>query len=160
MLLRHRPADLDFTPAVLSPGLQHLDQQSVAVLGRLIASRLDFVLVGPVAHAIRGELTAQGAVVIVPAPYLRNQERLIAARSADGDDFDVVGCDGARYQELLYEAARFPVTPGIEVQVASPEDLEHFSHLQRTGSEPEFRITRTGGGSTRQTRSTDSSPNA
>jgi hypothetical protein len=160
MLLRHRPADIDFTPAVLAPGLQHLDQQSVAVLRRLIASRLDFVLVGPVAHAIRGELTARGAVAIVPAPYLRNQERLTTARSADGDAFDVVGCDGVRYQELLYEAARFPVTPGIEVEVASPEDLEHFSHLQRTGSEPEFRITRTADDATREKRPADSSLNS
>jgi hypothetical protein len=160
MLLRHRPADNDLTPAILAPGLQHLDQHSVAVLRRLIATRLDFVLVGPVAHAIRGELTARGAVTIVPAPYLRNQARLTAARSADGRGFDVVGCDGVRYQELLYEAARFQVAPAIEVHVASPEDLEHFSHLQRTGSAPEFRITRAGDRSTPEPQPADSSPNS
>ena len=142
MLLRHRTTDNDITPAGLSPGLEHLDQRSVTTLRRLIDARLDFVLVGPVAHAIRGELTAQGAVAIVPAPYLRNRERLAAALSAHGENLVVESADGVGYQELLYEAARIEIAPGIAVQVAAPEDLEHFSHLRRTGTAPEFRITR------------------
>ncbi|MGZ4351327.1 MAG: hypothetical protein ACXVRX_12495, partial [Solirubrobacteraceae bacterium] len=36
----------------------------------------------------------------------------------------------------------FEVADGIDVEVASPEDLEHFSHVRRTGTAPEFRITR------------------
>jgi hypothetical protein len=47
-----------------------------------------------------------------------------------------------RYQELLYEANRFELAEGLTVEVASPEDLEHFSHVRRTGVAPEFRVTR------------------
>jgi hypothetical protein len=47
-----------------------------------------------------------------------------------------------RYQELLYEANRFELAEGLAVEVASPEDLEHFSHVRRTGIAPEFRVTR------------------
>ena len=47
------------------------------------------------------------------------------------------------YQELLYEAGRFELAPGVSVEVASPEDLEHYDHLRRTGTPPEIRISRT-----------------
>jgi hypothetical protein len=46
------------------------------------------------------------------------------------------------YQELLYEAARVELAEGLVVEVASPEDLEHYSHVRRTGTAPEFRVTR------------------
>ena len=46
------------------------------------------------------------------------------------------------YQELLYEATRFEPTPGVTVEVAAPEDIEHFAHLRRTGRAPEMRISR------------------
>ena len=46
------------------------------------------------------------------------------------------------YQELLYEAARFEPTAGVTVEVAAPEDIEHFAHLRRTGRAPEMRISR------------------
>jgi hypothetical protein len=46
------------------------------------------------------------------------------------------------YQELLYEAGRFELAAGLNVDVASPEDIEHFAHLRRTGTSPELRITR------------------
>jgi hypothetical protein len=49
---------------------------------------------------------------------------------------------GGRYQELLYEANRFQPADGVAVEVASPEDLEAFSHVRRTGSPPEFRVSR------------------
>jgi hypothetical protein len=49
---------------------------------------------------------------------------------------------GPRYQELLYEANRFDLAEGLVIEVAAPEDLERFSHLRRTGDEPEFRVTR------------------
>jgi hypothetical protein len=197
MLLRHRPPDLDSAPATLASGLEHLDQAWVAVLRWLNANKVDYVLVGPVAHAIRGELTARGPVAIVPAPYIRNFERLTSAlaargaalrserglRGADprvevkltadklargrrwllcfaGYSLDVESSsvrpsgvhgphepagpagDGVRYQELLYEAARFEIAAGVSVEVAAPEDLERYSHMRRTGVAPEFRVTR------------------
>ena len=147
----------------------------------LNANKVDFVVVGPVAHAIRGELTARGPVAIVPAPYNRNFERLTNALIAQnaglrsdralagpsgsapavpvkldpdklargrrwllrfsGYDLDVEGT-APRYQELLYEAGRFELAPEVSVEVASPEDLEHFSHVRRTGVAPEFRVIR------------------
>jgi len=45
----------------------------------LQANRVEYVLVGPVADAIRGNTSAKGTVAIVPAPYVRNLERLSRA---------------------------------------------------------------------------------
>ena len=47
-----------------------------------------------------------------------------------------------RYQELLYEAVRFEPAPDVAVEVASPEDIEHYQHVSRTGVAPEFRLAR------------------
>jgi hypothetical protein len=47
-----------------------------------------------------------------------------------------------RYQELLYEAGRFEIATDVRVEVASPEDLEYFAHVRRTGTAPEIRIMR------------------
>ena len=202
MLLRHRPPGIDSQPARLRAGLEHLEQSSIAVLRWLKVNKVDFVVVGPVAHAIRGDVNAKGPVAIVPAPYGRNFERLASALVAEhaglrGErgipgasersaavtvklsaekiargrrwmlrfgiyDLDVEGSgkraagargsrDGAassattapHYQELLYEAGRFELAEGLSVEVASPEDLEHFSHVRRTGTAPEFRVIRT-----------------
>jgi hypothetical protein len=49
---------------------------------------------------------------------------------------------GSRYQELLYEAVRVELAPDLIVEVASPEDVEHYAHLERTGQAPEIRIVR------------------
>jgi hypothetical protein len=46
------------------------------------------------------------------------------------------------YQELLYEANGFELSPGLTVEVASPEDIEHYAHLRRTGTAPQIKITR------------------
>ncbi|MGH2888039.1 MAG: hypothetical protein ACRDNJ_00270 [Solirubrobacteraceae bacterium] len=205
MLLRHRPPGIESVSSQPRPGLEHLDHNAIAVLQWLNANRVDYVLVGPVAHAIRGDTAAAGPVAIVPAPYSRNWERLTRALVSEhaglrGDrapdaarahaaatavrltpdklargrrwllsfgehDLDIEGAgirvaepagddsggsgDGAgahartpRYQELLYEANRFEVVDGVSVEVASPADLEHYSHLRRTGVAPEFRVIR------------------
>jgi hypothetical protein len=52
------------------------------------------------------------------------------------------GGHAPRYQELLYEASRVELADAVSVQVASPEDLEHYSHVRRTGTAPEFRVSR------------------
>ena len=202
MLLKHRPPGIDAKSVQPRTGLEHLDRKSLAVLRWLNANHVDYVVVGPVAHAIRGDVTARGPVAIVPAPYNRNWDRLTRALvsehaglrsdralSGSGDVGDAVtvkltpdklargrrwmlrfgefdldiegsgtraagartvgpgrsadeGTRAPRYQELLYEANRFEVAEGVAVEVASPEDLEHFSHVRRTGNAPEFRITR------------------
>jgi hypothetical protein len=46
------------------------------------------------------------------------------------------------YQELLYEASRLQPGPGLAFEVASPEDIEHYAHVHRTGKAPEMRISR------------------
>jgi hypothetical protein len=193
MLLKHRPPGIQSQPVALRQGLEHLDQKSVSVLRWLAANKVDFVVVGPVAYALRGDVNAVGAVAIVPAPYGRNMDRLCNALVAEhaglradrtragltaahdsvpvkltpeklargkrwmlrfGDyDLDIEGAgqrsgEGGqgrftpRYQELLYESNRIEITSGLSVEVASPEDLEHYSHVRRTGAAPEFRIIR------------------
>ncbi len=201
MLLKHRTPEINAAAVHLRRGLEHLDKSWIELLRWLNTIKLDYVVVGPVAHAIRGDVSARGPVAIVPAPYGRNFERLANALIAQhaglrsdrglpggvgsdsrgstvpvkltGDklargrrwmlrfgvyDLDIEGAGkraaGARatpdgsvhapgYQELLYEAGRFQLAEGLSVEVASPEDLEHFSHVRRTGSAPEFRVTRT-----------------
>ena len=160
-------------------GLEHLAPAAVAVLRWLVTGRVDFVLVGPVARAIRGDLDAQGPVGIVPAPYGRNLDRLArmlnAARararipsesgSAAGElklepetllrarrwalrcgdfDLDIEGwpAGSPRYQELLYESSRLAVAPELFIEVAAPEDIEHYDHVRRHGTAPEIRVTR------------------
>ena len=205
MLLKHRSPGIDAKSVTPRAGLEHLDRNSIAVLRWLNASHVDYVVVGPVAHAIRGDQAAKGPVAIVPAPYSRNWDRLTRALIAEhaglrsdrglpgsaergdtvsvkltpdklargrrwmlrfgGFDLDIEGSgaraagargnghghsgeDGTRaprYQELLYEANRFEVADGVSIEVASPEDLEHFSHVRRTGTAPEFRVTRNPG---------------
>ena len=194
MLLKHRPPDIDSSPVALSQGFTHLDQAWAVVVRWLNANKVDFVLIGSAAVAIRGDHSARGPAAIVPAPYGRNFDRLAAALAAQnaalrsdrvvggdrgvpvpvkltadklargrrwllrfsGYDLDVEaagkhpddgrGGDGdavaPRYQELLYESNRFEISPGISAEVASPEDLEHYFHVRRTGVAPEFRVIR------------------
>jgi hypothetical protein len=168
-------------------GQEHLKPGWLAVLRWLQAYNVEFVLVGPVAEACRGNTNADGPIAIVPAPYRRNLERLAralngeqarlrvdagAASGADASpakldpdklgqnthwtlrcgahDIDVEGGlrnNGAAsgmpsYQELLYEAGRFELERDLSVEVASPEDIEHFAHLRRTGNPPEIKIIR------------------
>jgi hypothetical protein len=79
MLLRSRASNIDSSPVVAAKGYEHVSASSIAVMRWLAASGVDYVLVGPVARAIRGEAKAYGPVAIVPAPYGRNLERLANA---------------------------------------------------------------------------------
>jgi hypothetical protein len=184
MLLRHRVPRLESQPVTASKGFEHLDERWIAVLRWLHANRIDFVLVGYVARAIRGDGNARGPVAIVPAPYGRNLDRLARALSSasarlriDGaadpqsaeaetmpvkitgeklvrgqrwtlrcgaHDLDIEGRPAGvpRYQELLYESVRFSLAPEVSVEVACPEDIEHYDHVRRTGISPEFRVVR------------------
>jgi len=176
MLRKRRHPQIDLRPPEPAQGFEHLAGESIAVLAWLQANQVEFVLVGPVAEAIRGGGDDAGPVAIVPAPYRRNFERLSRALDASGARPRLgPGAEAARakaadklaggqrwefrthvhfldvegrtsetpgYQELLYEAGRFALAAGLTVDVASPEDIEHFAHVRRTGSSPELRITR------------------
>ncbi len=177
MLRKRRYPQIEMRPARPAPGFEHIAGESIAVLTWLQANQVEFVLVGPVAEAVRGGAGASGPVAIVPAPYRRNYERLSraldsanarprqhgaaeAARAKAAPDgvpggqrwefrtgihfLDVEGRSGETpgYQELLYETGRFELSAGLIVDVASPEDIEHYAHVRRTGVSPELRITR------------------
>jgi hypothetical protein len=157
-------------------GFEHLDEKWIAVVRWLNANAVDYVLVGPVAAAIRGRSGASGPVAIVPSPYRRNFERLARALDTEqarlridaeeaasakitadklargqrwmlrcgSHDLDVEALPGgpSSYQELLYEATRFELAEDVPVEVASPEDIEQYEHIRRTGKVPEIRISR------------------
>jgi hypothetical protein len=184
MLLRHRVPRLESKPENTSKGFEHLDDRWISVLRWLQANRVDFVVVGYVARAIRGDRTARGPVAIVPAPYGRNLDRLArgllsahAKLRIDGaaepespeaetmpvkvtaeklvrgqrwtlrcgiHDLDIEGRPAGvpRYQELLFESVRFDLAEDVSVEVASPEDIELYDHVRRTGVSPEFRVVR------------------
>jgi hypothetical protein len=169
-----------------SKGQEHLRPSWIAVLRWLQAHKVEYVLVGAVAEAVRGDTHVDGPVAVVPAPYRRNLERLARALTKEharlrvdagpasgadaaplkldheklaqdrrwtlrcgAHDLDVEGGMGASskngaasYQELLYEAGRFELEPELSVEVGSPEYIEHFTQLRRTGSPPEIRIIR------------------
>ncbi len=187
MLLKRNPPRIELRAADTPEGLEHLRSHWVAFVRWLQANKVEYVLIGAVAEAVRGNGRAEGPVTIVPAPYRRNLERLaralgteharLRAETGEGAGADPVpikltaeklaeqtrftlrlgahnldieggvraageGPGMPSYQELLYEAARFELEPGVTVEVASLEDIEHFSHLRRTGVAPEIKITR------------------
>jgi hypothetical protein len=82
MLLRRPKPEINTRPVNVAAGLEHLKVESVAVLRWLSECRVEYVLLGEVARAVRGELDASGTVVILPAPYGRNLERLARALHA------------------------------------------------------------------------------
>jgi hypothetical protein len=52
------------------------------------------------------------------------------------------GSGASAYQELLYEATRVELGPELSIEVASPEDIEHYAHLHRTGTPPRMTVSR------------------
>jgi hypothetical protein len=82
MLLRRRPPGIESQAGTADEAYSHLSGKSLAVMRWLQASQVDYVVVGPVAEAIRGAIAASGPVAIVPAPYGRNFSRLNRALSA------------------------------------------------------------------------------
>jgi hypothetical protein len=177
MLLRNRPTGIDSRPGHPAKGLDHISDESIAVLRWLHANHVEFVLVGAIARAARGMVDARGPVAIVPAPYKRNLERLsralwsaharqrvdteigsvpikVTPEKLEGGprltlrcgshDLDIESRPGGApsYQELLYEANRIVLEPGLPVEVASPEDVEQFVRMRQTGRAPEIKITR------------------
>jgi hypothetical protein len=84
MLLKRRLPRIQTDNHQTNEGFEHIDAAALAVLRWLKTNHVDFVLVGPVAAAIRGQEFDHGPVAIVPAPYRRNLERLARALDAAG----------------------------------------------------------------------------
>jgi hypothetical protein len=82
MLLRRRNPEINTRPVDAVAGLEYLKAEPVSVLRWLSESRVEYVLLGEVARAVRGERDASGTVVVLPAPYDRNLERLARALQA------------------------------------------------------------------------------
>ncbi|SRR5581483_11157597 len=93
MLLRHRPPGIDSQPRGAAHDFRHLGEPALAVLRWLHANHVEFILVGPVGEAARGDKQASGPVAIVPAPYERNIERLCRALLAEHARMRVEGED-------------------------------------------------------------------
>ena len=94
---------------------------------------------------VHARLRTDGAPETTPVRF--NAAKLAAGdrwtvRCEDLHDLDIEMAPAARYSELLYEAGRFEIEPGLSVEVGSPEDLERHSHLPLIGGEPEIRVTR------------------
>ncbi len=85
---------------------------------------------------------AAGQQLKLTAAMLVRAERW-ALRCGD-HELDVEGrpAGSPSYQELLYESVRFEVSPGVAVEVAALEDVEHYDHVRRTGVAPEITVTR------------------
>jgi len=90
----------------------------------------------------RGVREAENLAIKMTAEKLASPQRWTLRCGVH--DIDIEGRTKGlpRYQELLYEAGSFELEPGLKVEVASPEDLEHYEHVKRTGFAPEIRITR------------------
>ena len=86
--------------------------------------------------------TAPGNQLKLTADMLIRADRW-ALRCGD-HELDIEGrpSGSPSYQELLYEAIRFTVSPEVSVEVAAPEDIEHYDHVRRTGVVPEITVTR------------------
>ncbi len=79
MLLRNRAPSIESAAVAPAEGYEHVGASSIAIMRWLVANGVDYILVGPVARAVRGDAAARGPVAIVPAPYGRNLDRLAHA---------------------------------------------------------------------------------
>ena len=96
-----------------SKGQEHLRPSWIAILRWLQAHKVEYVLIGAVAEAARGNTHVDGPIAVVPAPYRRNLERLARA--------------------LTREHARLRVDAGgVSGADASPLKLDHETLAQNT----------------------------
>ena len=181
MLLQTPPPAVRFPARIDRPRASNTCRpRSLTLLKWLKANQVEFVLVGPVAEAIRGGAGSPGPARdragAVPAqlraPVARAGRRpgpaasSMAARAAREPGCrrcSPLASHGERWM-LAHRTAlprrrgtaeRVARLPGAavrgrplragcrpDVDVASPEDIEHYAHVRRTGTPPEMRITR------------------
>jgi hypothetical protein len=123
---------VDIVPA---PYGRNLDRLAVALTSVRAHQRSHGELIGaaPITSTAALKLTAE--MLVRPERW--------TLRCGD-HELDIEGrpAGAPSYQELLYEAVRFSVSPEVSVEVAAPEDIEHYDHVRRTGLAPEMTVTR------------------
>lgn len=82
MALRNRNSAVDRVAPVPLEGFEHIARTALGALRWLDDSRVDYVVVGALAAAVRGGVGTSERVAIVPAPYGRNLDRLSDALAA------------------------------------------------------------------------------
>jgi hypothetical protein len=95
MLQKNRVPGIEHRPAEPPHGLEHLRSDWIAIVRWLVANKVEHVLVGAVAEAVRGNPKVSGPVAIVPAPYRRNLERLARALTSEHARLRVETSEGA-----------------------------------------------------------------
>jgi hypothetical protein len=143
MLLRNRISGIDSAPVSAGAGYEHVPAAAVAVLRWLGVRGVEYVLVGPIARAIRGDRNARGPVAVAPAPYGRNLDRLARALAdakatprplatldrfeAEGRDLQPLSLSGAQ----LAGAVRWELRcGGYEIDVEGrPDGLPSYQEL-------------------------------
>jgi len=79
MFSRNRNSAGGFHAPAPAPGYEHLSPEALSALQWLGRERIDYVVVGSLANAIRLRAGAGLPATIVPAPYGRNLDRVSAA---------------------------------------------------------------------------------
>ena len=124
---------------VPAPYGRNLDRLARALAAAKAAERIDGNPAGPAAQSTT-------AVRIAPDRLVRAERWTLSCGEVP---LDVEGrsADTPRYQELLYESVRVTLADDVTVEVAAPEDIEHYDHVRRTGRAPEMSVRRTMTGS-------------
>jgi hypothetical protein len=103
-------------------GFEHLGDERIAVLRWLAEGRVEHVLIGPTAEAIRGAASAPGPVSIVPAPYRRNLDRLASSLLAGGARVRTDG--GAETAPIRFTASKLVDGGRWMIRCADVYDLD------------------------------------
>ena len=123
---------------VPAPYGRNLDRLARALSSARARVRLNGELSGPGVDPF----AAQSAPIKLNADTFVAAERLTLRCGSHDLDIEARPAGVPRYQELLYEAAKTELADGVSVEIASPEHIEHYEHLRRTGLPPEIRVTR------------------
>jgi hypothetical protein len=131
---------------VPAPYGRNFDRLATALVGQHAGLRSDRVVGSdrgvPVPVKLSAEKLARGRRWLLRFAGYDLDIEAAGRNTADGTRRNDGEAVAPRYQELLYESNRFELSPGVSVEVASPEDLEHYFHVRRTGVAPEFRVIR------------------
>lgn len=123
---------------VPAPYGRNLDRLVRALNSARVRVRLDGELGGPGSDPA----STHSAPVRLDAERFVAAERLTLRCGTHDVDVEARPAGVPRYQELLYEAAKFELAEGVSVEIASAEHIEHYAHLRRTGLAPEIRVSR------------------